>query len=793
MKLRLKLFVYIGCTLVIISVISYLIQDFVTEKNLLTAEHALATELIVASNQSRQKQEKLLEETLNDYRAWINAFLLRVRDFPPLRASFDPKSPNHTENGWLNSATLLTNNKEIDFVETEYKGVQNSIVILENKSLPQVEIQNVTKKLKVVLPPEDSGLSRPLIAIPLQLKEVIKLREPEDPIADFYALFEPEAVLAGEWSTSDFTPLELKVNPLEPYMQWIESSDGGNQFEPFVEELNQSKEQILKFPNLVTEEFVKEHFKTSKWSPRDFAPYDTALWAYYEKLQTIGLTWGFATLITSGPFNNSPFDEKAPIGIVRTDKGGRRGVVLLRDSVFKKRNYVPAMGKSYKKKGYHFIDEINVILPKTRGGYFFGNTLQLAGTDHDFSVTVGVTGSDMMKWVALTLNKSTIMVSNGKIIDAYTPEGVHIDENFNQPEFSEMLSKSHGEIYLKSGKYYYLRLDPFKGENFNFYTLTPFKEAFSMVDRLDENSRELIRKITWQMALTALGAIIILLFLLDRIGSRITGPITMLAAATKSVQEGKLDEVVLPKIKKNPRDEVAVLANAFSNMVKGLQEKEKVRGVLNKVVSSEIADEILKNDVHLGGEEKEVTVFFADIRGFSRISEKMPPQEIVKFLNDCMTRVSIVIDEHHGVIDKYVGDEVMALFGAPIEDQKSAYNAICSALDVIEALKKWNDEREKNNLPRVEMGFGIHKGLMVIGNMGAENRLNYTVVGSSVNLGSRLCGKAGCNEIFVSERVYQDEFVNRAVDANEVDPGELKGFTESVKVYKVTGLKKIDT
>ena len=505
------------------------------------------------------------------------------------------------------------------------------------------------------------------------------------------------------------------------------------------------------------------------------------------------MTWGFATLITSGPFNNSPFDERAPIGIVRTDKGGRHGVVLLRDSVFKKRNFVPVLSKKYKKKGYHFKDEINVILPETRDEYFFGNTLQLAGTDHDFSVTVGVNGADLMKWVALTLNKTTIMASNDKLIDAFNPDGTHLYEDFNDPEFSKMLASADGEMELDGEKYYYLRLDPFEGENFNFYTLVPFQQAFNMVDKLDESSRVLIRKITWQMAFTALGAMMILLFLLDRIGARITGPITILALATKSVQEGKLEEVVLPKTKKNPKDEISVLANAFSNMVKGLKEKEKVRSVLNKVVSSEIADEILKNDVHLGGEEKEVTVFFADIRGFTRMSEKMPPQEIVKILNDCMTCVSTVIDKHHGVIDKFVGDEVMALFGAPIEDQRSAYNAICCALHVVEELKKWNDEREKNNFQRVEMGFGIHKGLMVIGNMGAENRLNYTVVGSSVNLGSRLCSKAAPNEILITERVFQAEYVNRAIDVQEVNPGELKGFTESIKVYKVTGLKKTDT
>ena len=106
-------------------------------------------------------------------------------------------------------------------------------------------------------------------------------------------------------------------------------------------------------------------------------------------------------------------------------------------------------------------------------------------------------------------------------------------------------------------------------------------------------------------------------------------------------------------------------------MVKGLKEKEKVRGVLNKLVSKEIAEETLKGHVQLGGEEKHVTVFFADIRHFTAMTEKMDPKQVIKIVNKCMTKVSNLIDQRGGVIDKYVGDEVMALFGAPIQKENS--------------------------------------------------------------------------------------------------------------------------
>lgn len=142
--------------------------------------------------------------------------------------------------------------------------------------------------------------------------------------------------------------------------------------------------------------------------------------------------------------------------------------------------------------------------------------------------------------------------------------------------------------------------------------------------------------------------------------------------------------------------------NTSQELIKRLEklshEKQQVRDVLNKVVSEEIADEALKGNIQLGGEERKVTVFFSDIRGFTRMTEKMSPKEVIQFVNGCMAKVSEKIDKFGGVIDKYVGDEVMALFGAPLEKKESALNAIKSAVDTIEDLKAWNSERKKRRV-----------------------------------------------------------------------------------------------
>ena len=154
-----------------------------------------------------------------------------------------------------------------------------------------------------------------------------------------------------------------------------------------------------------------------------------------------------------------------------------------------------------------------------------------------------------------------------------------------------------------------------------------------------------------------------------------------------------------------------------------------------------------------------------------------------------MTRISQLVDEHHGVIDKFVGDEVMALYGAPVEREDSAYQAVASAIGMIDSLRAWNQERTQQNLTPIEMGIGIHTGPVLAGNMGAENRLNYTVLGANVNLSSRLCSTAKPMEILISEITYEHPLIKEKINVEAMDAIELKGFTELVKIYRVIGFK----
>ena len=323
----------------------------------------------------------------------------------------------------------------------------------------------------------------------------------------------------------------------------------------------------------------------------------------------------------------------------------------------------------------------------------------------------------------------------------------------------------------------------------HFFALNPVEKEFALLRSLEQGSQEVVDSIIFNIRICGIGLLVIALILLNYFARSISAPIAELSRSTKEILKGRLEQVKISPKYLQRQDEIATLCHSFEEMVEGLKEKEKVKAVLNKVVSQEIAQEILAGNVHLGGEEKRVTVLFADIRNFTRMTQKMLAHDVVDLLNACMTKISYVVDHHGGVIDKFVGDEAMALFGAPVMRSDSALQAVTSAIEMVAALRSWNEERMSLGLPPVEMGIGVHTGEMLAGNMGAENRLNYTVIGSNVNLVARICSAAKGMEILISEDTLNEPFVRDRFIFEAMPTMSFKGFDTPVNIYRVTGIK----
>ena len=185
-------------------------------------------------------------------------------------------------------------------------------------------------------------------------------------------------------------------------------------------------------------------------------------------------------------------------------------------------------------------------------------------------------------------------------------------------------------------------------------------------------------------------------------------------------------------------DELGRLSEAFDAMARGLDERDRVRDLLDKNVSPEIAAQLLRDGATLGGEERQVTVLFADLRGFTTLSEQLPAPELLALLNRYLDRMSSALEAHGGVIDKYIGDAIMALFGAPVAHGDDADRALAAALAMQRALVAFNAELAAEGKPPLGIGIGINTARVVAGNIGSARRLNYSVIGDGVNVAARI-------------------------------------------------------
>lgn len=233
---------------------------------------------------------------------------------------------------------------------------------------------------------------------------------------------------------------------------------------------------------------------------------------------------------------------------------------------------------------------------------------------------------------------------------------------------------------------------------------------------------------------------------------------------------------------------------AYQYFVEG-REKRKMKRLFGQYVSRDVYDQLVANPdlARLGGQRRQMTVLFSDIRGFTTVSERGQPEEIVHLLNEYFTRMVDIVFTHKGTLDKFVGDMVMALFGAPLDDPQHAEHAVDAALQMIVELQRLNHRWASEGRPSLDIGIGISTGPMIAGNIGSEAIMSYTVIGDAVNLGARLesLNKEYGTRIIISETTRDSlppKYVLRPL-GNVV----VKGKTAPVGIFEVVGLKEANT
>ena len=261
-------------------------------------------------------------------------------------------------------------------------------------------------------------------------------------------------------------------------------------------------------------------------------------------------------------------------------------------------------------------------------------------------------------------------------------------------------------------------------------------------------------------------------------------PIHRLMEATDAVAQGDFS-VSVPV---TTRDELGVLTESFNRMAKSLREKEMIKRAFTRYVAREVVAEVLKDPEHamLTGERREVTVLFCDIRGFTSMTEHLSPEQVVKVLNEFYTLMIETVFKHDGTLDKFLGDAVMAVFGAPIRHPDHAARAVMTALDMRQAIADLGVRRRAARQGAFEVGIGVSLGEVVAGTVGTEERMEYTVIGDSVNIAAWLQDRAKPGSILLTRRTY--EAVKDLVNAKSLGTMKVKGKKEGVEVYEVRGL-----
>jgi len=299
------------------------------------------------------------------------------------------------------------------------------------------------------------------------------------------------------------------------------------------------------------------------------------------------------------------------------------------------------------------------------------------------------------------------------------------------------------------------------------------------VDRDEELAglRRLRRELGLGVALVLFSSFVIA----QQVSSSITSPLQTLGEFAKRIGSGDLTS----RTAISGRDVSGRLSAALNDMASGLQERDHVKEVFGRYIATQVSDKLLAGEVNLGGESRRVTILFSDIRNFTGMSEAMAPQQVVAFLNDYFSEMVDAVFENGGVLDKFMGDGLMAVFGSVGDDADHERRAVQTALRMKALLAKINGVRAISGAQPIAIGIGIHTDEVIVGNIGSRKRLEYTVVGDGVNTTSRLqtLNKEFGTTILVSETTHAA--IAGAFMCRQMPEAHLRGKTKNLQFYEV--------
>ena len=377
-------------------------------------------------------------------------------------------------------------------------------------------------------------------------------------------------------------------------------------------------------------------------------------------------------------------------------------------------------------------------------------------------------------YIVNSMGEPLIYEDNQTIIDAGLVPSFEIVE--------ELLKYSSGNEYIYKDT---------ENNNWIYIRMNILDDTCAAITLTSESSILKAINLTALRIIAITVAVFFLAILIIRFFSRsLTNPIEDLVVATNSIDRGDYDIHLRPRTK----DEIGYLTDRFANMAGGLAERNRLMTTFTKFVNKDIAEKAANGQLTLGGEDKNATVFFSDIRSFTAMSEKMTAPQVVEFLNDYFTRMVDCVNKTNGIVDKFIGDAVMAVWGAATTNgspEEDAWAAVKAALMMRIALYHFNQNQIAHGRNPIKIGCGINSGPIVAGQIGSEDHMNYTVIGDTVNLASRTeaLNKPFATDILITENTYL--LVKDKIIAEEMPGVHVKGKTDPIKMYAVVNAKGV--
>jgi class 3 adenylate cyclase len=310
--------------------------------------------------------------------------------------------------------------------------------------------------------------------------------------------------------------------------------------------------------------------------------------------------------------------------------------------------------------------------------------------------------------------------------------------------------------------------------------------AILMLNQFANPVAKAVMEKTGDLILWTAFILIVGLMLFGLLSARMLRLLGTLTRAADQVSEGNLD-VIIPEPRS--RDEVGRLAASFSHMIEGLKQRDFIRDTFGRYVSQEVVDELLTSPdgLRLGGELREITLLVSDLRGFTAMSSRLEPHEVIEFINGYLEHMIEIITRFGGTVDEFQGDGILAFFGAPIEAEDDPERAVACAIEMQRAMEAVNEGQRRRNLPELQMGIGINTGEVIIGNIGSEKRTKYSAIGTTINTAYRIESYTVGAQILISPSTR--EAIKDIVDVRGTLDVSFKGLENQVTVYNVKGIR----